>query len=249
MVTLQFSSVTACSAKLNLNVIYGLFGKKGEKGVLGDRGPKGPRGSPGVPGRQGLSWTEQVVIAQLRELQMHAMALIGPLRGDKERPFTTCRELSMCRPELPDGYYYIDPNQGCAHDSIYVYCNFSAGGESCISPVQLRLHENAQMNGKSFNHWNHEQNYTQKIQYGNLSVVQLNFLRLHSFRAVQRVRYHYSAAVAAPRVGMSLQGDDGIPLSFGHPFFYVQSDSCQVSSHPTAELLFGLTKSSSLWLI
>uniref|UniRef100_UPI00358F6C2D collagen alpha-2(XI) chain-like n=1 Tax=Myxine glutinosa TaxID=7769 RepID=UPI00358F6C2D len=159
---------------------------------------------------------------------MHAMALIGPLRGDKERPFTTCRELSMCRPELPDGYYYIDPNQGCAHDSIYVYCNFSAGGESCISPVQLRLHEKAQKNGQSVNHWNHEPNYIQKqIEYGNLSVVQLNFLRLHSVRAVQRVRYRYPAALSAPRVGMSLQGDDGIPLSFGHPAFYVQSDSCQ----------------------
>lgn len=32
------------------------------------------------------------------------------------------------------GEYWIDPNQGCSGDSFKVYCNFTAGGETCIYP-------------------------------------------------------------------------------------------------------------------
>lgn len=32
------------------------------------------------------------------------------------------------------GEYFIDPNQGCSGDSFKVYCNFTAGGETCIFP-------------------------------------------------------------------------------------------------------------------
>lgn len=32
------------------------------------------------------------------------------------------------------GDYWIDPNQGCHRDSIKVYCNFTADGETCLHP-------------------------------------------------------------------------------------------------------------------
>lgn len=32
------------------------------------------------------------------------------------------------------GEYWIDPNQGCIGDTIKVFCNFTAGGETCIYP-------------------------------------------------------------------------------------------------------------------
>lgn len=32
------------------------------------------------------------------------------------------------------GWYWIDPNLGMPDDSIYVYCNMSAAGETCIFP-------------------------------------------------------------------------------------------------------------------
>lgn len=32
------------------------------------------------------------------------------------------------------GDYWIDPNQGCHRDSIKVYCNFTADGETCLYP-------------------------------------------------------------------------------------------------------------------
>lgn len=37
---------------------------------------------------------------------------------------------------LCKGEYWIDPNQGCARDSFKVYCNFTAGGETCLYPAR-----------------------------------------------------------------------------------------------------------------
>lgn len=37
------------------------------------------------------------------------------------------------------GHFWIDPNLGCPADAIKVYCNFTAGGESCVSPLQDKV--------------------------------------------------------------------------------------------------------------
>lgn len=55
--------------------------------------------------------------------------------------FTLGREILLssiksfvCRVCFSAGEYWIDPNQGCSGDSFKVYCNFTAGGETCIHP-------------------------------------------------------------------------------------------------------------------
>lgn len=42
-------------------------------------------------------------------------------------------------PLLPPGQYYIDPNQGCPQDALLAFCNFTAGGETCIAPVHNQV--------------------------------------------------------------------------------------------------------------
>ena len=37
------------------------------------------------------------------------------------------------------GYFWIDPNLGCPADAIRVYCNFTAGGESCVPPLRNKV--------------------------------------------------------------------------------------------------------------
>lgn len=82
--------------------------------------------------------------------------------GTAERPGLVCSELYRNHPHLPDGEvppwpgagrkpwgpilthsptpgsaageYWIDPNQGCARDALRVFCNFTAGGETCLYP-------------------------------------------------------------------------------------------------------------------
>ena len=37
---------------------------------------------------------------------------------------------------LSAGWYWIDPNLGVLDDAIYVFCNMSAGGHTCVNPDQ-----------------------------------------------------------------------------------------------------------------
>ena len=37
------------------------------------------------------------------------------------------------------GEYFIDPNEGSTADSFLVFCNFTAGGETCLKPEQDRV--------------------------------------------------------------------------------------------------------------
>ncbi|KAI5091224.1 collagen, type V, alpha 3b precursor [Silurus meridionalis] len=55
-------------------------------------------------------------------------------KGTYHSPARTCKELWMCHTDLPDGVYWIDPNQGCHRDAFKVFCNFTAEGETCLQP-------------------------------------------------------------------------------------------------------------------
>ena len=47
--------------------------------------------------------------------------------------------IAFCFPEISLllsflGFYWIDPNLGMVDDAVKVFCNMSAGGETCVSP-------------------------------------------------------------------------------------------------------------------
>lgn len=48
------------------------------------------------------------------------------------------------------GWYWIDPNSGMADDAIFVHCNLTAAGETCIYPdLQSRRMPNIQWRKES----------------------------------------------------------------------------------------------------
>ena len=101
------------------------------------------------------------VLASMASLSFELEQLRRP-PGTAERPGLVCKELHRSHPHLPDGEvsslppeggetwdpapglssptgsaageYWIDPNQGCARDALRVFCNFTAGGETCLYP-------------------------------------------------------------------------------------------------------------------
>ncbi|XP_063172386.1 collagen alpha-3(V) chain-like [Candoia aspera] len=118
--------------------------------------------------------------------------LIEPPDGTKDRPATTCKELSVVRSHLSDGWYYVDPNQGSPQDSLMAFCNFTAGGETCISPVQNQVPLKAWLRSyasESTFEWLSSLPDGFPLEYQGLNTVQLRFLKLHSSLATQKVSY------------------------------------------------------------
>ncbi|CAB1349989.1 unnamed protein product [Coregonus sp. 'balchen'] len=138
----------------------GAKGSSGPAGQKGDTGTIGPPGSPGPPGEVIQPLPIQSPKKNRRHADMQADAagtmmdygegmedIFGSLNnlkqdiermkypmGTQNNPARTCKDLQLAHPEFPNGEYWIDPNQGCSGDSFSVYCNFTAGGETCIFP-------------------------------------------------------------------------------------------------------------------
>uniref|UniRef100_A0A8B9TN32 Fibrillar collagen NC1 domain-containing protein n=1 Tax=Anas platyrhynchos TaxID=8839 RepID=A0A8B9TN32_ANAPL len=100
------------------------------------------------------------------------------------------------------GEYWIDPNQGCSGDSFKVYCNFTAGGETCIYPDKksegVRISSWPKENPGS---WFSEFKRGKLLSYldveGNsINMVQMTFLKLLSASARQNFTYNCHQSVA-----------------------------------------------------
>ncbi|XP_041862643.1 collagen alpha-2(XI) chain-like [Melanotaenia boesemani] len=138
--------------------------------------------------------------------------------GTKDDPGTTCYELMLVRPHLSDGYFYMDPNQGCPCDAVKVFCNFTAGGATCIDPLlsQITIKWEPQMtNSVKSVQWFTQQHGGQKIKYAGVDVVQLRFLRLASHTSFQHITVsctaNQSKADLATQI-IHLLGDSGTQI-------------------------------------
>uniref|UniRef100_A0A8C9X8I4 Collagen, type XI, alpha 1a n=1 Tax=Sander lucioperca TaxID=283035 RepID=A0A8C9X8I4_SANLU len=206
----------------------GAKGSSGPAGAKGDTGTIGPPGPPGPPGEviqplpiqspkktkrsSGMQSDAAAAIMDYSEGMEDIFGSLNNLKQDIERmkypmgtqnnPARTCKDLQLCHPEFPDGEYWIDPNQGCSGDSFKVYCNFTAGGETCIYPDK-------KSNGVRISSWPKEVPGTWFSEFkrgkilsyvdadGNsINMVQMTFLRLLTASARQNFTYSCHQSVA-----------------------------------------------------
>lgn len=154
-------------------------------------------GTEFLTGSEGM----EEIFGSLNSLRQEIETMRFPL-GTKDSPARTCQDLKLGQPELKDGEYWIDPNQGCSRDSLKVFCNFTAGGETCLYPsksadtVKLSFWTTEKPGS-----WYSEFATGSKLSYVDsngepIGVVQLGFLRLLSVQARQNLTYHCHRSVA-----------------------------------------------------
>ena len=89
------------------------------------------------------------------------------------------------------GWYWIDPNLGMPDDAIYVYCNMTGSGETCVYPdLQSSKMPNIpwrKEGGKE--DWYSNMRGASKITYETVGLVQMTFLRLLSQKAYQNFTF------------------------------------------------------------
>uniref|UniRef100_A0A8C8SKN8 Fibrillar collagen NC1 domain-containing protein n=1 Tax=Pelusios castaneus TaxID=367368 RepID=A0A8C8SKN8_9SAUR len=172
------------------------------------------------------------ILGSLHSLKQEIEQMRHPM-GTQDNPARTCQDLRLCHPDLPDGEYWIDPNEGCSRDSFKVHCDFTAGGETCLFPTK----ETQQ--GETPQSWFSEFREGRKFSYvdadGNpVGVVQLTFLRLLSVAARQNFTYHCQHSVGWRSAGsgghqraLRLRGANEEDMSYDNsPYIKALSDGC-----------------------
>uniref|UniRef100_A0A6Q2Y725 Fibrillar collagen NC1 domain-containing protein n=1 Tax=Esox lucius TaxID=8010 RepID=A0A6Q2Y725_ESOLU len=247
---------------------HGGAGPKGEKGVSGPPGPPGPPGEViqplpiqipkkskrSIDASRMLYDTEmadasdflrdsegmQEIFGSLDSLRKEIDTMRSPL-GTQDSPARTCHDLKLLHSNYTDGDYWIDPNQGCSRDSLKVFCNFTAGVETCLYPSKS-------VDTVKINSWTSEKPGSwfsefatgSKLSYVDsdgkpVGVVQLGFLRLLSIQARQNITYHCHRSVAwADRTdnnghkrALHFQGANDEELSFENsPYIKALIDGC-----------------------
>ncbi|XP_078355413.1 collagen alpha-2(I) chain-like [Oculina patagonica] len=119
--------------------------------------------------------------------------------GTKNFPARTCKDLYMSYPDLPSGFYWIDPNDGIPDDAIRVHCDHFTHS-SCLYPQNktepFRTEKKKWYTGEDGYKWLGEDlNILKNIEYV-AETSQLEFLRLLSDRAKQRIKYNCKDSVA-----------------------------------------------------
>ncbi|KAG2464000.1 CO5A1 protein, partial [Polypterus senegalus] len=172
-------------------------------------------------------------------------------KGTEEHPATSCKELRLCWPHLPDGYYHVDPNQGSPLDALLVFCNLTAGGATCISPVKSQGFTKMELrhpvnNGTVL--WFSRLASELQFQYSSLTVVQLRFLRLHSRQAAQKLAVSCLPGVpddARPCTHAAhVLGDNGQVLGLGDTLHWIMPAGGQTDGPQTSECLLEVSGSS-----
>jgi collagen type V/XI/XXIV/XXVII alpha len=126
------------------------------------------------------------VFAALESLKQELTLMREPM-GTYDNPARSCKDLWLCHPDFPNGYYYIDPNGGSYRDAIEVECNLEQEGVTCIKPSTTRVKPGRWPRSQPGD-WFSEDPKGFRFDY-NVSDPQFKFLRLLSASATQRFIY------------------------------------------------------------
>uniref|UniRef100_A0A3Q2CAA8 Collagen, type XI, alpha 1a n=1 Tax=Cyprinodon variegatus TaxID=28743 RepID=A0A3Q2CAA8_CYPVA len=249
-------------------------GPKGAKGSSGPAGPKGDTGSIGPPGPPGppgeviqplpiqspkktkrSSDTQsdatgfwdygqgmEDIFGSLNNLKQDIERMKYPM-GTQNNPARTCKDLQLCHPEFSDEYW-IDPNQGCSGDSFKVYCNFTAGGETCIYPDKksngVRLSSwPKDVPGSWFSEFKRGKLFSYVDADGNsINMVQMTFLKLLTASARQNFTYNCHQSVAwhdassdSYDKALRFLGANDEEMSYdNNPYIQAISDGCSLQT-------------------
>lgn len=179
------------------------------------------------------------IFGSLNNLKQDIERMKYPM-GTQNNPARTCKDLQLCHPEFPDGEYWIDPNQGCSGDSFKVYCNFTAGGETCIYPDKksngVRLSSwPKEAPGSWFSEFKRGKILSYVDAEGNtINQVQMTFLKLLTASARQNFTYNCYMSVAwhdatADSYDKALRflGSNDEEMSYdNNPYIQTLSDGC-----------------------
>lgn len=181
------------------------------------------------------------IFSSLNTLKQDIERMKYPM-GTPNNPARTCKDLQLCHPEFPDGEYYIDPNQGCSGDSFKVYCNFTAGGETCIHPsrkssgVQLSSWSK-EVPGSWYSSFTHGHLLSYVDAEGNsINSVQMTFLKLLTASARQNFTYSchqsvgwHDATTDSYHKALRFLGSNDEEMSYdNNPYIKALVDSCSV---------------------
>lgn len=190
------------------------------------------------------------VFASLSSMKVEVEGLRNP-QGTFHSPARTCKELWLLQPGLPNGEYWIDPNQGCHRDAFKVFCNFTAQGETCLSPdKKFQSVKLAAWKGEKSGTWYSQFRKGRQFSYSSsdgvpVHVVQLTFLRLLSATARQTFTFHclnsaawLHAATFSHQLALRFRGSDGQELTHDNTH-YIRAvhDGCQTRSGQERTLL------------
>jgi len=196
----------------------GASGPSGEKGATGPSGPPGPPGPPGTPipisgidhsafkssrkkrDADGMGFDDsffalpdysqglEEVFAALESLKQELTLMKEPM-GTYDNPARSCKDLWLCHPDFPNGYYFIDPNGGCSRDAVEVFCDFEQEGVTCLKSSTPEQKTNRFKQSQVGDWFSEDPKHGFKIDYS-VSDPQFKFLRLLSASGVQQFTYN-----------------------------------------------------------
>lgn len=105
----------------------------------------------------------------------------------KDQPGISCKNIHLLHPNLPSGYYWIDPNEGFHHDAIRVWCNMTIGS-TCVESTLKKFKKSKWSSGEN----------DESIPYA-ADQTQLAFLQMLSSTASQNLTYHCRNSHATKR--------------------------------------------------